>query len=151
MGETTGNIENYAGVQQIEQDIKQAVEKMVSEYWDTSNTEFIDAEVIELEPKADDEVTFNGFRCADDDATFKWLAAVVVQAANGKRYGFGLLGHIEHDNTIWIKNEAFAMTFEPRTDGLCISPELRNKLTKDTATYWCSISDLQNKRKPKTK
>lgn len=151
MGETTGNIENPAGVRQIEQDIKQAAEEMVSEYWDTCNAEFIDAEVMELEPKADDEVTFNGFRCADGDATFKWLAAVVVQAANGKRYGFGLLGHIEHDNTIWIKNEAFASTFAARTDGLCISAELRNKLTKDTDAYWSSIWDLQKKRKPKTK
>lgn len=151
MGETTGTIENPAAVRQVEQDIKQAVEKMVSEYWDTCNTEFIDTEVIELEPMTDDNVTFNGFRCADDGATFKWLAAVVVQAANGKRYGFGLLGHIEHDNTIWIKNEAFASTFAARTDGLYISPELRNKLTKDTAAYWCTISDLQQKRKPKTK
>lgn len=151
MGETTGTTENHTEVRQIEQDIKQAVEKMVSEYWDYCNAEFIDAEVMELEPQTDDRVTFNWFHCADDDATFKWLAAVVVQAVNGKRYGFGLRGHIEPDNTIWIKNEAFAMTFEPRTDGLSISPELRSKLTKDTAAYWCDIWDLQKKRKPKTK
>lgn len=139
MGETTGTIENHAGVQEIEQDIKQAVEKMVSEYWDYCNAEFIDAEVINLEPSPDNEGQLN------------WVTAVVVQVANGKRYGFGLAGYIAPDNEICVRNQARASTFSPETDGLRISQDLRNKLTKDTAAYWCDIWDLQKKRKPRTK